>query len=246
MGNSEPKKLTKINDDSFIHEEKIEKEKKKNIIIKYNEIKSNLVCDTDETLSTVFEKFKKRVRVVEQQNLYFMYNGNKLNPEMKLNQMKFPCIDIHACESKFLVGGIYSLNFTDISKKNTEKHYFSKTGPLYRIVAQGINIYGICKGRKCEAYTKEVIYPLKNIKKFDLINGKYDSECPICGGIIVPITLGFHLCEYKVKGKKFINDKAEPFETKGKAENNYSIEFFNPDKNGTTMVIELIIEVEYL
>ncbi len=244
MGNCEPKKLTKINDGSFIHEEIIEKEKK-NVRVNYNGKKSNLVCDIDETLSTVFEKFKKKSRV-EEPNLYFMHDGNKLDPEMKLNQMKFSCIDIYAYEGNYVVGGIYSLNFTDISKGNTEEHYFANRGPLYRIIAQGINIYGICKGKKCEAYGKEVIVPLKNIKKFDLVDGKYDLECPVCGGIIMPKTLGFHLCEYKIKGKKFINDRGEGFELKEKAENKDSILYYNPDENGTTIIVELKIEVEYL
>ena len=244
MGNCEQKKLTKINDKSFIHEEKIEKEKK-NVRVKYDGKTSNLVCDIDETLSTVFEKFKKKSRV-EEQNLYFMLDGNKLNPEMKLNQMKFTSIDIYAYEGNSLVGGIYSLNFADISKGNTKEHYVDNKGPLYRMIAQGINIYGICKGKKCQAYEKEVIVPLKNIKKFDLVNGKYDLNCPICEGVIMPKTLGFHLCEYKVKGKRFINDIVESFEINEKAEKNDSILYYNPDTNGTTMIVELKIEVEYL
>jgi hypothetical protein len=245
MGNCVPKKLTKINDGSFIHEEEIEKEKeKKNVRVKYNEKISNFVCDIDETLSTVFEKFKKKSRV-EEQNLYFMHNGITLNPEMKINQMKFNC-DIYAYEGNYLVGGINPLNFAGISKENTEEHYICYKGPLYRNISQGINIYGICKGRKCEVYEKEVIVPLKNITKFDLVNKKYDLECPVCGGVIIPKTLGFHLCEYNIKGKKFINDKAESFETNGKADNNDSILYFNPDKNGETIIIELQIEVKYL
>lgn len=244
MGNSEQKEITKVNN-TFIHEETRETEKK-NVRLKYNGIIRNLVCDIDESLSTVFEKFKKQNKL-EEQNLYFIHDGNTLNPEMKLNQINFTNnIDIYAHEGNYLVGGIFALNFTDISKKNIEEHFFSNTGLIYRMIDQGINIYGICKSKKCIAYNKEVITPLKNIKKFDLIKDRYELGCPLCEGAINPKTLGFLLCEYKIKGKILENDISVAFEINEKAKNNYSIQYFNPEKNGTIMVVELIIEVEYL
>ena len=72
---------------------------------------------------------------------------------------------------------------------------------------------------------------------------KDDLECPECGGIIIPKTLGFHLCEYKIEGTKFIDKKGEDFEIKGKAENANSIQYFNPDKNGEIMIVKLVIEI---
>ena len=108
-------------------------------------------------------------------------------------------------------------------------------------MSQGKNIYGICKVKKFVAYKKEVIHPLK-IKKFDLIKEKEDLECPECGGNIVPKTIGFHLCKYRVTGKKYGSDKIETFEFERKAENKNSIQYYYPDKNGETTLIELIIE----
>ena len=242
MGNSE-QKLRKV-DEGLIHEEKIKVEKK-NIRLKFNGTTYNVVCDKDDLFSSVFDKFKNQTGTKDQ-NLSFIAQGNKLNSEMKLNQINSTNIDVY--KEGDLIGGLFPINFTDISKQVHEEHYFSEEAPSYRIVTQGINIYGICKGKKCKAYKKEVIVPKKKIKKFDLIKEKDDLECPECGGIIIPKTLGFHLCKYKVIGKKFINDndKSERFKIEGRAENKDSIQYFNPDKNGETMVVELKIEVQYL
>ena len=60
----------------------------------------------------------------------------------------------------------FSFRFTDISKQITEEHYFSDEAPSYRIVTRGINIYGICKFKKCCAYNEEVIVPLENVEFF--------------------------------------------------------------------------------
>ena len=72
---------------------------------------------------------------------------------------------------------------------------------------------------------------------------KDDLECPECGGIIIPKTLGFHLCEYKIEGRKIVDKKVEDFEIIGKAENANSIQYFNPDKNGEIMIVKLVIEI---
>ena len=86
----------------------------------------------------------------------------------------------------------------------------------------------------------------KEKKKFDLIKEKDNLECPECKGVVFPKTLGFHLCKYKVSVKVFLNGMIEPFEFEGKAENENSVQYFNPDENGEVMVVELKIEVEYL
>ena len=112
---------------------------------------------------------------------------------------------------------------------------------------QGINIYGICKNKKCIAFNEEVIVPLHNKKRFDLIEEKYDLECPECSNIIMPKTVGFYLCNYKIKGVKYQDDKKISFEFEGQAPKRNCIQYFNPDKNGETTMVKLIIEVtEYL
>ena len=142
-----------------------------------------------------------------------------------------------------ITGGNFSMLFTDISKQIYEEHYFSDKAPSYRIVCQGINIYGICKVKKCLANKKEVVVPLRKIKKFNLIQQKEDLECPECGGNIIPKTLGFFLCKYKVKMKKYENGEIKSFEFEGESPKKDCIQYYNPDKNGETTIVELIIEI---
>jgi hypothetical protein len=135
------------------------------------------------------------------------------------------------------------MKFTDISKQISEQIYFSSTAPSYRKVTKGINICGICKYKKCNAYNKEVIAPLENVKIFNLIDERENLECPECGALIVPKTLCFYLCEYKIKGRKLDNEKLDKFEFNGKANKKDSAQYYSPDKNGETKITELIIEI---
>ena len=238
MGNTEEQIIKKF-DNNFFHVE-MDDEEKVNARFTFNNSSHIVICEKDESLSSVLEKFKKQTGI-EGQNLYFISEGKRLSPEMRLRQINFSKIEVH--NEQNIIGGAYGLNFTDVSKDIYEEHYFSDEAPSYRMVTQGINIYGICKGKKCIAYKKEVVVPLINIKKFDLINEKDDLECPECGGMIIPKTLGFHLCEYKIEGTKFVDKKGEDFEIKGIAENSNSIQYFSPDKNGEAMIVKLVIEI---
>ena len=242
MGNSKSKKRIAYSETNIIHKEKIY-DKKTNIQLKFRGKIYNIVCDRNESFSSIFEKLKNRIGVKDQ-NLNFTLNGEKINSEMKLDDSN--SISIEAYETNTAKGGYYPVNFTDVRKQVHEEHYFSDTAPNYRTVTKGINIYGICKGNNCKAYGKEVVVPQKKKKKFDLIIEKDNLECPECKGVVIPKTLGFHLCKYKVSGKVFLNDIIEPFEFEGKAENENSVQYFNPDENGEVMVVELKIEVEYL
>ena len=197
----------------------------------------------NELFSSVIEKFKKDSGLVSE--FKCIYNSKKINdPNKTLEELYI--INWSSIEVKTICdcpGGGFSINFIDLSKNIHEEHYFSKTAPDYRIVSKGINVYGICKGKKCKAYNKEVICPLKNKKIFNLLDEKENLECPICGSLIIPKTLGFFSCEYRIKGKKCENDTITPFELRDKASNKDSIRYFNPDKNGKTMITELIVEV---
>ena len=212
-----------------------------NVRFIYNENIYNVVCNEDELLSSIFGRFKKKSQT-EELELYFVYNGGKLNPKMKLNQINSDLIKVYK-EGENRGGGQFSIKFTDMSKKKTEEQYFSDKAPSYRLISQGINIYGICKFKKCIAYEKEVICPLKNIKRFDLIKEKDDLLCPKCEAIISPKTIGFYRCEYRIKGTKYFNKEVKDFQFEGKAENKNSIQYYNPDKNGEIILTELIIEI---
>ena len=242
MGNSKSKRRKAYVYNGIKHKEKIYDEKT-NIALKFRGKIYNVVCDRNESFSSIFEKLKNRIGMKDQ-NLNFTLNGKKIKSEMKLDDLDY--ISIEAYETMSARGGLYPVNFTDVRKKVHEEHYFSDTAPDYRTVTKGINIYGICKGNNCIAYKKEVVVPQKKKKKFDLIKEKDNLECPECKGVVIPKTLGFHLCKYKISGKVFINGMVDPFEIKGKAENKNSVQYFNPDENGEIMVVELKIEVEYL
>jgi hypothetical protein len=76
-----------------------------------------------------------------------------------------------------------------------------------------------------------------------LIENKDDLECPECRGYVIPKTLGFYLCEYIVNGEKIDGKKPKSFQFTGKAESQDSIQYYIPEENGETLIIELIIEI---
>ena len=56
---------------------------------------------------------------------------------------------------------------------------------------------------------------------------------------MIPKTLGLYSCEYKIKGKKYEKDNITSFELEDKAIKKDSIKYFDPEKNGNTIIIEL-------
>jgi len=199
-------------------------------------------CKADELLSCVGEKFKKDSGILNSE-MGFIWQGDLLDQNKTLKELNIKNMaTIDAPIYHQIIGGGLSINFTDLSKNIYEEHYL-ETVPDYRIVSKGINVYGICKVKKCEAYNKEVIYPLKEKKYFDLLKEREDLECPICGYLMIPKTLGFFSCEYRIKGKYGHDNKIIPFDFKDKSSKKDSIRYFNPDKNGNAMLFELIVEV---
>ena len=216
-----------------------------NVQFNYNGSLYNIISDKDELFGSIFKRFQDTIGNYTKKFDY--YDNGFLEPQMKLNEKNIancPIYRVNVVTVNEVIGGdCFSMNFTDLSKQIYEEHYFSDSAPSYRRVTQGINIYGICKSKKCKIYKKEVIAPLKGVKKFNLIKERDDLECPECGGVISPKTVGFYYCEYNVKGCKFENKETKPFEFNGKASNKDSIQYYSPEKNGETTIVELIIEV---
>ena len=158
----------------------------------------------------------------------FLWKARILNePELlkkRLNQMNIsnPIINVRVILRGCIIGGGGPVEFCDLSKKSHESHKLTSGGHTYRTTGKGINIYGICKGKSCEANDKEVIVPI-NKRTLDLVNEKYDLKCPICSNIIIPKTVGFRNCEYKISGKKYENYKIENFNYIDRAENSREI-----------------------
>ena len=194
-----------------------------------------------------FSLFQRYINETNKYNEYlkFIFNGKALNPYINLGQNGLRNYDVISVlkYGNILGGGGFSMNFTDLSKKITKQLPLSIAGPDYRRVDKGINIHGKCKYEKCRAYNDEVCIPLRGIQIFDLVKERGNLKCPACRSLIEPKTVSFFLCEYKVKGKKYVDGGIENFEFFGKAENPTAIEFYDPIKNGETIVIELTFEV---
>jgi len=213
------------------------------IFLRYENKILRYACKIDESLSSVSEKFKKDSGY-SNYKLEFLLHGKILDEKKTLKEMNIPntsFIDVGIANE--VIGGGVPIKFTDVSKNMYIEQKFSKKAPKYKIASKGINVIGICKGRKCKAYNEAVIFPLKEKSNFNLIEEKDDLVCPRCGNLMVPKTLGFYLCEYKIKGKKCENDKIIPFDLEDKANNKDSIKYFDPEKSGNTILIKLIVEV---
>lgn len=203
-----------------------------------------IIANKDELLSSLFVKFRNRIKDYKN-DYHFVHNCKPLNSDCKLGELySYESIfEIDASLINENSGGILSLNFTDLSKQIHEDHYFSEEAPSYRLVSKGINIYGICKFKKCKAYEQEVIVPLEGSNRLDLIKDKDNLECPECGGLVIPKTIGFYLCKYNINGTKFESGKGVPFSFSGIAKNRDSVQYYSPDKNGETTIVELVVEI---
>ena len=130
-----------------------------------------------------------------------------------------------------------SIEFCDVSNGKQE---LINSNIIYGTPNKGINIYGLCQEKNCIAYNKEVVVPI-NKKYFDLLSQKHDLKCPKCNNIIIPNTVGFLQCEYKVKGKKMKN--FEEFNFKEIADKSGKYYNSKDNINGKAEMVELNFEV---
>ena len=218
-----------------------------NVVFEYLGDYRNIVSKKDELLSNIYEQFRNKIG--DHQTKFKFYGGIdriELDPNQRLidinisnkNNLNFLVVPLNRN-----IGGDCSMNFTDLSKQIYEEIYFSSTAPSYRRVSKGINICGICKCKKCDAFKNEVVVPKENVKEFNLIKERNNIECPECGSIIATQTLCFYLCEYKIKGKIVREEKLEPFEFSKKASKKECVQYYSPDKNGQALLAELTIEI---
>mgnify|MGYP006873160710 CR=1 FL=1 len=218
-----------------------------NVVFNYLGDSRNFISNKDELLSNLFEKFRNRIGDHQTEfKFYDSYKNSELDPNNRLvdiknkNNSRF---DVYVVPLNRSIGGSCSINFTDLSKQIYEEIYFSSEAPIYRKVSKGVNICGICKCKKCDAYKNEVVVPKENVKKFNLIKERDDIECPLCGAVIASKTLCFYLCEYKIKGKKVVDGALESFEFTKIANKKECVHYFSPDKNGEALIAELIVEI---
>jgi len=203
-------------------------------------------CLLSQKVSEVIKEFSEKSGYNIDNNCKFIFNAKHLNESLTVAEAGLTDLaNIFLVTTKGIkaAGGLPML-FSDVSKNKTKELTFSKKAPSYRKVTKGINIFGICKFKKCIAYQKEVVVRIKK-KKFDLIEERNDLFCPECEALIVPKTVGFYLCKFKIYGKKLENGQEQEFSNESdEASNKGTLKYFDPELSGNVMITQLIFEVE--
>ena len=108
--------------------------------------------------------------------------------------------------------GSTAKGIADPTKKKPVEWPTSRDGPFYLTVKKGLNLFGFCQNKKCQAYKKEVCSPF-GFGTFDLIkdldaNNKKCPKCPACEYLLLKLeSAGFLKCKYKYVGKKYEKGK---------------------------------------
>jgi len=161
-------------------------------------------CLNNEKASDIIQRYREKSGNNDSTK-NFIYNAKNLSPSLTVAEVGLTNnSNIFVVPTKGVKGGGYPMMFTDLIKNRTKEIGFSKKAPSYREVTKGINIFGICKFKKCKAYKKEVVVKIKK-KKLDLIKERDDLLCPECEATIIPKTVGFYLCKFVIYGKKVEN-----------------------------------------
>ena len=207
----------------------------------------------DEIVSNMILRFAKFINV-DLKLIKFLFNtedlkySNKKIKDLSNQNTKNYFIELIQCGD--MAGGSVVMKFTDISKDKKKYLKFSKDAPNYRKVSKGLNIFGICQNKKCEAYKEEVVYIPENMVlednkyfKFYLNEEIENMKCPICHKIIKSKTVGFYKCEYQIIGTKIEDGDKIEYDSKPKETKDDKFEYFDPEENGEVQWIKLIIYV---
>ena len=144
-------------------------------------------------------------------------------------------------------GGGPLIEFADVDKMSKAKKIkFSKNAAKWRKVSQGLNLFGKCINKKCEAYGNEVIFIAGINVKFDINLKAKEIVCPICSKNFIPNTLGFWKCEYQIKGEKLKDGEYIQVNINGKETKGNDFEYYDTNESGTTFWSKLIICVGYI
>ena len=142
-------------------------------------------------------------------------------------------------------GGDLPMKFSNLREKKFRN--FSKTAPKWRYVGKGLNFFGICGCKMCDAgkNNSEVIYPMKLgiNEEFNLINNRDKIKCPICSSFIEPKTIGLYKCEISINGKYINNDRCENFSQKFSSDSEDGIEEFKYGEDSDYIWTELIFKI---
>ena len=201
----------------------------------------DIKVNENDTIGSVKEKYYSIVG--SRRNNQWLYFGAVLKDDETILTLGINNKDIIEAHPSSKGGG--GIVMADISnEKGIVLCNYSKNAAKWNIIIKGLNVDGICKNEKCEAYNQEVDCPI-GIGSFDLVRDADRIKCPICHNEIDPTTCVFCKCEYKLEGKKKLNGKTERVSTNWKrVEKDY--EYYDPQKSGIVRWLMLIIETKPL
>ena len=203
-------------------------------------------------VSEVLKRFLLESGYNNESQLEFIYNGVKLGfnntntlEEIGIRNNSY----ILVSPTNLIHGGgvIGFMDFVDVKSRKVKKLEFNPHAPKWRLVSNGLNIFGFCKNSKCKAFKEEVVYPFEGFYycryKFDLKKEVTNIKCPICNRIFKAETCGFYKCEYQFSGKIIVEGEIKDYTSEPKETKNNEFEYFDPYKNGKQEWLELIIYI---
>jgi len=138
---------------------------------------------------------------------------------------------------------VVGFQFIDFRRNCLEDKNYSET-LLYGKVKEGINIIGICKFKNCKAFKQKVAIPFIGKEILNMKKEKESILCPICGGYVKPLTVGFNHCKYLIKGTIMEENSLKNFEISGSSP--YYAQYFSPDRCGLVNFLDLTIRVDII
>ena len=240
----------KIKNEFFLNKKNEDFSKVINVIFNYESggILGNIFSYNYEYISTIFKRFLWKNNLNSNQ-IGFIATSSKYTifskiPLYKLNT--YSLIGFKVVNVFGLMGYGFPFGFVDVSNGKVKSLEFSENALKWRKVNRGLNIFGICKNKNCEANGKEVVYNteiLKDKLHFILNEEIANIRCPLCKKIFKPKTCGFWKCEYQFSGKKINDGEVEYYDSKPKETKGDEFEYFDPFGNKEVQWIELNIYV---
>ena len=130
----------------------------------YYNIKPNQIyiqCLKSERVSDVIQRYRNKSGDFDCSKK-FIFNAKQLNTSLLVCEAEITeNANIFVKSTKGIKGAGCAMMFSDVSKNKTKEIFFSKSAPSYRKAGKGINIFGICHCKKCKAFNKEVVIPIK-------------------------------------------------------------------------------------
>ena len=242
-----------------------QKDDKKSNLIKiiirdnYLDKKFELTVDPNEKAKIIYKILKEKVGInYKYEHTKFYFNAKKIN--MNLTFFEIGIVNnsyIFLINTEHVQGGEVGScvkSIADPTKKAPVEWPTTKDGPFYLTIKNGINIFGFCQNKGCQAYKKEVCSPF-GFGTFDLIEdlnskSKKCPKCPACECLLLEVeSCGFMNCEYQYIGKKYENKKLIDVNFSKKTKGGYeAIDYIDPGKKGEnkSMWVELLIKAKKL